>query len=44
VPGLFATTNEQSVGSAIDEILPIAESMPEEELRDQVIVYLPLRH
>jgi hypothetical protein len=44
VPGLIATTNEQSVGSAIDDILLIAESMPEEELRGQVIVYLPLRH
>jgi predicted nuclease of predicted toxin-antitoxin system len=41
VPGVIATTNEQSIGSAIDEILLIAEYMPEEEIRDQVVVYLP---
>ena len=41
VPGLIATTNEQSIGSAIDDILLIAEYMPEEEIRDQVVVYLP---
>jgi hypothetical protein len=43
VPGLIATTNEQSIGSAIDDILVIAEYMPEEEIRDQVVVFLPLR-
>ncbi len=43
VPGLIVTTNEQSIGSAIDDILLIAECMPEEEIRDQVVVYLPLR-
>ena len=42
VPGLIATTNEQSVGSAIHDILLIAEYMPEEQIRDQVVVYLPL--
>jgi len=42
VPGLIATTNEQSIGSAIDDIVLIAECMPEEEIRDQVIVFLPL--
>jgi hypothetical protein len=43
VPGLIATTNEQSIGSAIDDILLVAEYMPEEEIRDQVVVFLPFR-
>src|SRR5439155_19976108 len=30
VPGLIATTNEQSIGSAIDDILIVAEYMPAE--------------
>lgn len=42
-PGLIATTNEQSIGSAIYDILLIAEYMPEEEIRDQVVVFLPFR-
>lgn len=33
VPGVIATTNEQSIGSAIDDILLIAEYMPEEDIR-----------
>lgn len=43
VPGLIVTTNEQSIGSTIDDVLLIAEYMPEEEVRDQVIVYMPFR-
>jgi hypothetical protein len=43
VPGLIVTTNEQSIGSAIDDILLIAEYMPEDEIRSQVVVYLPFR-
>src|SRR5205809_4928100 len=43
VPGLIATNNEQSIGSAIDDILLIAEYMPEEEIRDHVVVFLPFR-
>jgi predicted nuclease of predicted toxin-antitoxin system len=43
VPGLIATTNEQSIGSAIDDILLIAEYMPEEEIRNQIVVFLPFR-
>jgi predicted nuclease of predicted toxin-antitoxin system len=43
VPGIIATTNEQSIGAAIDDILIIAEYLPEEEIRDQVIVFLPFR-
>jgi hypothetical protein len=43
VPGLIATTNEQSIGSAIDDIQLIVECVPEEEMRDQVVMFLPLR-
>jgi predicted nuclease of predicted toxin-antitoxin system len=43
VPGLIVTTNEQAVGQAIEDILLIAECMSEEEIRDRVIVYLPVR-
>jgi hypothetical protein len=43
VPGVIATTNEQSISSAIDDILLIAEYMPEEEIREQVVVFLPFR-
>jgi hypothetical protein len=43
MPGLIVTTNEQSIGSAIDDILLIAECMPEEEAREQMVVFLPFR-
>lgn len=43
VPGLIATTNEQSIGSAINDILLIANYLSEDEIRDQVVVFLPLR-
>ena len=43
VPGLIATTNEQSLGLAIDDILLVAENMSEEEIRDQIVVFLPLQ-
>jgi hypothetical protein len=43
VPGVIVTTNEQAVGAAIDDVLLVAEYMPEEEIRDQVVVYLPFR-
>jgi hypothetical protein len=43
VPGLIATTNDQSIGHAIDDILLIAECLSEEEMRDQVVVFLPYR-
>jgi predicted nuclease of predicted toxin-antitoxin system len=42
MPGLIVTTNEQSIGSAIDDLMIIAECMSEEEIRDQVVLYLPL--
>jgi hypothetical protein len=43
VPGVIATTNQQSIGSAIDDILLIAAYMPEDEICDQVVVFLPFR-
>jgi hypothetical protein len=43
VPGLIATTNEQSIGAAIDDIVLIAEYVPEEEIRDQIVVFLPFQ-
>ncbi len=41
LPGLIVTTNSQSIGSTIDDILLIAEYMSEEEIRDQMVVFLP---
>ena len=32
-----------AIGSAIEDILLVAEYMPEEDIRDQVVVFLPLR-
>jgi hypothetical protein len=43
VLGVIVTTNEQAIGSAIDDILLIAEYMPEEEINSQVVVFLPFR-
>jgi hypothetical protein len=43
VAGIIVTTNEQSIGSAIDDILLIAECMPEEEIREQLVVFLPFQ-
>jgi hypothetical protein len=43
MPGLILTTNEQSIGSAIEDILLIAEYMSAEEIRDQIVIFLPLR-
>jgi uncharacterized protein DUF5615 len=41
MPGLIATTNEQSIGAAIEDILLIAEHMSAEEMGHQVVVFLP---
>ena len=42
-PGLIVTTRHRSIGSLIDDILIIAECMPAGEIRDQVVIFLPLR-
>jgi hypothetical protein len=43
LPGVIVTNNIQSIGSAIDDIVLLAELMPEEDIRDQVVVWLPFR-
>ena len=42
MPGLIVTTNEQSIGMAIDDIQLIAECMSEAEMRHQIVVFLPI--
>lgn len=42
-PGLIVTTNQQSIASAIDDILLVAECFSEQEMREQFVVYLPLK-
>jgi len=42
VPGIIATTNDQSIGATINDILVVAENMSERELRELVVVFLPL--
>ena len=41
--GLIVTTNRQSIGSAIDDIECIAKYMSDDEIRNQIVVYLPLK-
>ena len=43
MPGLVVTTNEQTVGSTIDDILIITQYMLADEMITQGVVYLPLR-
>jgi hypothetical protein len=43
VPGLIVTTSEQSIGSAINDILLIAECVSEDEMRYRIVVFLPLQ-
>ena len=43
MPGLIATTNDPSIGSAIDDIVLITEYMSDEQIRDQIVVFLPFR-
>lgn len=42
MPGLIVTTNAQSIGRAIDDIELVAQYMTADEVRDQIVVYLPL--
>src|ERR1700679_3185769 len=39
VRGLIVTTNQQPVGSAIEDILLIAACMSEEEMRQHLVIY-----
>lgn len=43
VPGLIVTTNRQSIGATIDDVLLIAECVSEDEMRHQIVIFLPLR-
>jgi hypothetical protein len=43
MPGLIVTTSRQSIGSAIDDLLLIVECMAPDEVKEQVVVFLPLR-
>lgn len=43
LPGLIVTSIEQSIGSTIEDILLLVECLTDEEMRDRVVVYLPLR-
>lgn len=43
VPGVIATTTGQALGDTIDAILLLAELMTADEIRDQVVVFLPFR-
>jgi predicted nuclease of predicted toxin-antitoxin system len=42
MPGLIVTTNEQSIGGAIEDILLVAVCVNEDEMRSQAIIFLPL--
>ena len=42
VTGLIVTTNELSIGEMIEDILLVAEGLLEEEIREQLVVFLPL--
>jgi hypothetical protein len=43
VPGLIVTTLTQPVGAAIEDLVLIAEYFPPEDVRDQIVIYLPFR-
>jgi hypothetical protein len=42
MPGLIVTSDRQSIGATIDDVLLLAELMTEAEIRDQVVTFLPL--
>ena len=42
MPGVIATSNKQSIGSAIDDIALIVECISEDEMSSQIVVFLPL--
>ena len=43
MPGVIATTNEQSISGAIEDILLITRYMSEVEIREQIVIFLPFR-
>lgn len=42
-PGLIATTNDQSIGNTLDDILLICKCLSEKEMQSQAAIFLPLR-
>jgi hypothetical protein len=42
LPGVVVTTDAQTVGEAIEDILIIAHCMAENEIKDEIIIFLPL--
>lgn len=42
MPGLIVTSAEQSIGSAIDDILLIADCISPEEISNLIVLFLPL--
>jgi hypothetical protein len=42
LPGLVVTTKSQRIGHAVEDILIIAHCMTEDEIRDQIVIFLPL--
>jgi len=41
MPGLIVTSNDQAIGRAIDEIELLTEFMSAEEIREQMVIFLP---
>jgi Domain of unknown function (DUF5615) len=41
MPGLIVTNNDQSIGAAIEDIRLLAEHATENEIRSQVVIFLP---
>lgn len=43
MPGLIVTSNEQSIGMTIADILLVAECMSADEFSNHGVLFLPLR-
>lgn len=41
LPGVIVTNNDQSIGRAIEEIALLVEFMTAEEIRAQMVIFLP---
>ncbi len=42
MPGIVVTTKAQPIGKAVEDILIIAHCMSEDEIRNQIVLFLPL--
>jgi hypothetical protein len=42
MPGVIVTSNAQSIGGSIEDILIIAQCATEDEIRDEGVIFLPL--